>query len=517
MTEYTTSGEGAIAAATGNMAWDVYDADGTQRVKKVTASQLASYINSVAEANTALTTVGAGTLTAAALLGRVITRSGSTGAYTDTTDTAANIIAALPSAAPVGTAVEITIKNTVAFAQTLAGGSGVTLSGQTVIPPDSWGRFLLTYNGAGTCTLQGLSIDPLSSPPLEANTAITTVGAGTLTAAALAGDVITRSGSTAAYTDTTDTAANIVAAVPNASIGQSWEVTIKNTVAFAQTLAGGTSVTLSGQTVIPPNSAGRFLLTYNGTGTVTMQGLMVVPLTTNALDVATPLTTVGAGTITGAGIAGGVTTRSGPTSAFTDTSDTAANIIAGAPNANIGQSWEWTYRNSTNFLGTLAGGTGVTFSNIAAVAANSWARFLVTYTAAATVTIAGIAEGPNASYPDAQYSTAALQSTVLLAANMAGAKVVCFENTGTTPGNLQSDTAANIVAAIPNAQLGMSYLLKVRNSSGSANTATITTNTGITLHGTMTIAQNVTRDFLVQLTSLSAVDIYSMGISGTGA
>lgn len=119
--------------------------------------------------------------------------------------------------------------------------------------------------------------------------------------------------------------------------------------------------------------------------------------------------------------------------------------------------------------------------------------------------------------PGAQYGTGALQSAVIPAASMAGAKDVAYENTGTTPANLQVDTAANIVAAIPNPKVGFTYSLAIRNSSGSANTATITTNTGITLHGTMTIAQNTTRFFKVVLTSLTAIDIYSMGIGAAGA
>lgn len=45
MTEYTISGESAIAAVTANTAWDAYDADSTLRVKKVTASQLPNYLN----------------------------------------------------------------------------------------------------------------------------------------------------------------------------------------------------------------------------------------------------------------------------------------------------------------------------------------------------------------------------------------------------------------------------------------------------------------------------------------
>jgi hypothetical protein len=354
------------------------------------------------------------------------------------------------------------------------------------------------------------SVDPL------ANTAITTVGAGTLTAAAIADGVITRSGPTAAYTDTTDTAVAIVAALLNAAVGESGLVIIKNTVAFPQTLAAGVGVTLSGQTIIPPNSVGFFLVTEATATTVSMQGLAVVPLTTSPLIVSTALSTVGAGTITAAGIASGITNRTGSTAAFTDTTDTAANIIAALPNANIGQSFLYVYYNNTPGVATLAGGTGVTVTGTIVPQA-CWAEFLVTYTAAATVTMVAVAMGPNAQLPDAQYVTAALQSATMTGAQVAGAKVASFDNTGTTPGNLQMPTAANLVAAIPNAQAGMSYLLKIRNSSGSANTATITTNTGITLTGTMTIAQTVTRDFVVTLTSLTAVTVQSMGISAAGA
>lgn len=234
---------------------------------------------------------------------------------------------------------------------------------------------------------------------------------------------------------------------------------------------------------------------------------------------ATALNTVGAGTITAAGIIGGVTTRGGAQSAtaFTDTTATAALVIAALPNAAIGQSWEWTYQNNTDGAATISGGTGVTVSGITIVPKNSWARYLVTYTAAATLTIVGEAMGMISSLPDAQYATAALQSATMTGVQVAGAKVVVFDNTGTTPGNLQMPTAAALVAALPNAQAGQSYVLKIRNSSGSANTATITTNTGITLTGTMTIAQNVIREFIVTLNSLTAVTVQSVGISAAGA
>lgn len=131
--------------------------------------------------------------------------------------------------------------------------------------------------------------------------------------------------------------------------------------------------------------------------------------------------------------------------------------------------------------------------------------------AAATVTTA------RASLQAAKYVTAALESATIPAASVAGANVVAYVNTGTTPGNLQLPTAADIVAAMPGAAVGQSYVLHVRNGSGSANTATLTTNTGLTLTGTMTIAQNATRTLMVTLTSLTAVDVRSIGLSAAAA
>ncbi len=44
MTEYTISGEGAIAAVTANTTFHAYDADSTLRTKKATAAQIATYL-----------------------------------------------------------------------------------------------------------------------------------------------------------------------------------------------------------------------------------------------------------------------------------------------------------------------------------------------------------------------------------------------------------------------------------------------------------------------------------------
>jgi hypothetical protein len=76
-------------------------------------------------------------------------------------------------------------------------------------------------------------------------------------------------------------------------------------------------------------------------------------------------------------------------------------------------------------------------------------------------------------------------------------------------------TAANIVAALPSAFVGQTFEVTIRNTAAAAETITMTTNTGLTLSGTMTIAQNNQKPFLVRLTNVTsgseAATIYSMG------
>lgn len=110
----------------------------------------------------------------------------------------------------------------------------------------------------------------------------------------------------------------------------------------------------------------------------------------------TALNTVGAGTITAAGIVGKATNRGGTqTAVFTDTTATAVAIIAALPAGSqvVGDAFQYTYVNNTVFPATITGGTGVTVSGITVVPANSWARFIVTYSAASTVTVVGIEQG----------------------------------------------------------------------------------------------------------------------------
>lgn len=223
----------------------------------------------------------------------------------------------------------------------------------------------------------------------DSPTSVTATTGTTLTAAQLLTGLLNRTGPTANYTDTTDTAANIVAA---SQVGSSFYIDIKNATAFTQTLTGGTNVTFSSSNTIPGNSIAEYLVQVVSLTSVVFNHIFTAAIADKVLQVATTLNTVGAGTITGAGIAGTITSRTGAQSAtaFTDTTDTAANIIAAQLNAHIGDSWYYIYQNTTNGAATITGGTGVTVSGVTVVAANSSAEYLVTYTAANTITMAGL-------------------------------------------------------------------------------------------------------------------------------
>lgn len=232
-------------------------------------------------ANTQITTVGNGTLTAAAMVGGQISRTGPSGPFTDTTDTAANILVADGGDFVAGDSFVIRIKNLTAFPQTITAGAGVTWSAVTVIPPFSVGNYFATLGGttaAPTFAISHMGTFPAfltGAVVAPVSTALTTVGAGTITAAGISGGITLRSGSTAAFSDTTDIADNIIAAAFSSvsAIGSSFTYTYVNNTVAPATLGGGTGVTVSGVTVVPPNSWAKYLVTYTAASTVTMVGI----------------------------------------------------------------------------------------------------------------------------------------------------------------------------------------------------------------------------------------------------
>lgn len=110
--------------------------------------------------------------------------------------------------------------------------------------------------------------------------AIATAGAGTWTGAAMASGIIRRTGPVGGYTDTTDTAQNIIAALlgnDNAADvvpGTSWRLLFLNTVAQAHTFAAGRGVVSgTGTLTTAATKVHDYLLTIlNATPELTLMG-----------------------------------------------------------------------------------------------------------------------------------------------------------------------------------------------------------------------------------------------------
>ena len=106
----------------------------------------------------------ANTLTAASLVTNgVILRTGSPGAgVTDTTDTAVNIISAMGGGVPAivplnGTYGEVfRLVNTTGQAITVAGGTGVTVSGTATVANNAWRDFIMSPTSASTLTMTNI-------------------------------------------------------------------------------------------------------------------------------------------------------------------------------------------------------------------------------------------------------------------------------------------------------------------------------------------------------------------------
>lgn len=292
------------------------------------------------------------------------------------------------------------------------------------------------------------------------STNITTVGNGTLTAASMVGDQIVRTGPVAAFSDTTDTAVAIIAAFPGGAAQGSNYLNIKNATAFTQTLVAGVGVTLPLTVIIPPFSVGEYVVVPTSATTVSLTHIETNPISIGQNTTApsiTALSTVGAGTILATAFASSFVARSGAQSftAFTDTTDTAAAIIAACANLvnKIGAAFVFVYVNNTNAPATVTGGSGVTVSGQSVVPANGSARFLVTYTAAATLTMVGFG-------------------------------VSYFPSTGTYINN--GATAVTVSNAAVTANSIISFTLKTVGGTVSAsapNVKTITPGTGFTVAG----------------------------------
>lgn len=80
---------------------------------------------------------------------------------------------------------------------------------------------------------------------------------------------------------------------------------------------------------------------------------------------------------------------------------------------------------------------------------------------------------------------------------------------------LQGAEAAPALAGVNPLAYGSSFEFEIRNTADAAETITVTTNTGLTLSGTMTIAQSNQKRFIAVVTNADkgseAVTVYSAG------
>ncbi len=219
---------------------------------------------------TALATVGAGTLTAAAILGGDIARGGAqlAAAFTDTTDTAANIISAMGSASPIGASTVFIYQNNTNADATLAGGTSVTLSGNAVVPKLTTASYLVTKTSATAVTMQFLQGGPVIPLPVAKYTSdsVHTGGITTLQVAGLVGAQI----ATIKFSDTTPgtvnvgPAADIVAAIPNVRPGLSTIVNFRNPTGNGTAqLSGLTGVTFTGATTMNAGTIAQMQMDFD--------------------------------------------------------------------------------------------------------------------------------------------------------------------------------------------------------------------------------------------------------------
>lgn len=105
----------------------------------------------------------------------------------------------------------------------------------------------------------------------------------TIPAAKMVNAVFRQTGTPGAYNMTTDTAANIVAALKNAQAGSAFDFVLQNTGDNTITiLAASGAVTLVGVTAVPTNKTQIYkgIVTNSGSGTeaVTLIGLLYAPV-----------------------------------------------------------------------------------------------------------------------------------------------------------------------------------------------------------------------------------------------
>ena len=370
-----------------------------------------------------------------------------------------------------------------------------------------------------TSSLPGgaISLQGVASPEpdlLLGVTALTTVGAGTITAAAMLSGGVNRTGPTSAFTDTTDTAAAIQGDWTGGAVSNSFDLTYINKTAFNATLAGGSGVTLVGSVIVPANSTAVYRVIWTGTDTLSMTELSVVSNTSlpNALVTALNATTgsLPVGAITGAKEVYLVSSNATPGAQLVRT---AAQMLADTPNGAVGMSWKVRIINTGagNFTLTQDAGNTVTITGDVVIPQDSWVDYVVTLTGAATATMQSVGNSQEDSLPAAKYTSINATVGTLAAGNITGADRVFLVSTNATPGAQTTRTATQMFADTPNAKIGQTWTVRIQNTG--AGTFTLTADASVTLGGTAhaAILTNTWVDYMCTFTSGTAMTMNAVG------
>lgn len=154
----------------------------------------------------------------------------------------------------------------------------------------------------------------------------------------------------------------------------------------------------------------------------------------------------------------------------------------------------YTFNTSTDTVNGIAGSNGI------AIAPYSTAQIIEANPGAWQC---GLDTAPMAGYT----ANAATSAATLSAASVtSGGATVDVNMTGTLGAGaaLTLPTVANMLQSMYSPTLATTFRLRIINSGGGAFSWTVTTNTGWTLNGTMTIAQGTWREFVITVTNVGA-------------
>lgn len=236
---------------------------------------------------TALNTVGAGIITAAGIVGKITSRGGAQTLtpFSDTTDSAANIILAMPAGAPNGSSFAWRYENNTNAPATLLAGATVTLAGAIIIPAGCWLEYLVVKTSGTVVTITSLTGGQMGPLPNAKFSGLTSTQLGAPTSTVTVGSLtgaeqvtLSISGTVGPYNLQMPGAVELFNSVPNAQAGFNYTLIIQNlkSTTAAATVVTGSGITLNGTATIAQNAARMFNVSLDSAtaATVTSIGAM---------------------------------------------------------------------------------------------------------------------------------------------------------------------------------------------------------------------------------------------------